>query len=44
MGYAYEYKKQPDEAFNCYEKALQINPNDPLARFKWHEAYEKRKA
>jgi len=44
MGYAYEYKKQPDEAFNCYEKALQLNPNDALARFKWHEAYEKRKA
>ena len=44
MGYAYEYKKQPDEAFNCYEKALQINPNDALARFKWHEAYDKRKA
>jgi tetratricopeptide (TPR) repeat protein len=42
MGYAYEYKKQPDEAFNCYEKALRINPNHPLARYKWHEVYEKK--
>lgn len=38
MGYAYEYNKQYDEAVNCYEKALQIDPNNALARYKWMEA------
>jgi tetratricopeptide (TPR) repeat protein len=42
MGYAYEYNKQFDEAVNCYDRALQLDPNNPLARFKWHEAYEKK--
>ena len=40
MGYAYEYRSQYDEAVNCYEKALQIDPNNALARYKWMEAHE----
>jgi len=39
MGYAYEYNKQYDEAVNCYEKALQIDPNNALARLKFLEAH-----
>jgi tetratricopeptide (TPR) repeat protein len=40
LGYAYELKKNYAGALECYEKALQINPNDAMARFKWHEAHE----
>ncbi|MFX1444695.1 MAG: tetratricopeptide repeat protein [Promethearchaeota archaeon] len=35
MGYAYEYNKEYDEALNCYEKALEIDPNNSLARYKF---------
>ena len=43
MGYAYEYNKQYDEAINCYEKALQIDPNNALARLKYFSIAENKK-
>ena len=41
LGYAYEYNKQHDVAANCYEKALQIDPNNALARHKWMESAQR---
>jgi len=38
----YEYKKEPEKAIECYEKALQIDPTNALARFKWNQAFEEK--
>ncbi|MHA1525685.1 MAG: tetratricopeptide repeat protein, partial [Promethearchaeota archaeon] len=37
LGYVYEYKKEPERAAECYEKALQIDPTNALARYKIFE-------
>ena len=40
MGYAYEFRKQYDEAVNCFEKALQLDPNNAIARYKFFSITE----
>jgi len=39
LGYVYEYMNNLDKAFECYEKALEIDPTHALARYKWNELY-----
>jgi tetratricopeptide (TPR) repeat protein len=44
LGYVFEYKKEISSAIECYERALQIDPNNALARYKWMEAHQKKEA
>lgn len=42
MGYVYEYKKEQNKAIDCFEKALEVDPTNALARYKFNKAYEEK--
>ena len=43
MGHVYRLKKEMHKALDCYEKALQIDPNNNMARHFWAKTCEKLK-